>query len=229
MAMISADTARVIDRMAVARLIAVVELPSVDAAEPLAAALVEEGMRCVEVTLRTEAAVGALRAMRRSYPDLLLGAGTVLSAGQASDALDAGADFVVSPGLNPAVVDYCQRARATIIPGVCTPTEIEAALGHGLDVLKFFPAEAIGGVPLLRAFAGPYPHVRFIPTGGIDPSNVARYLAIPTVLACGGSWMVRKDLIAAGDYGAVRRLTAEAVALARSAAESRTSGSQPAG
>ena len=213
-----ASALAVFDRLAETRLIPILEIPSIEVAVPLAEALAGEGLDCVEVTLRTPAALGAIRAIRRAYPDLLLGAGTVLSSTQASEALEAGSDFLVSPALNLDVADHCQQARATLIPGVCTPSEIEVALGHGIDVLKFFPAEAIGGVRALRAYAGPYPHIRFIPTGGIDASNVLQYLALPSVIACGGSWMVRKDLVAAGDFAAIRLLAAEAVALAQAAA-----------
>lgn len=212
---VTLDHSRVIDRIAEAGLVPVVQIASVALAEPLAEALLKGGLECIEITFRTGAAAGSIEAMRRSFPGLLLGAGTILSTEQASIALQAGAEFIVAPGMNPKVVDHCHRLQATVIPGVCTPTEIELALAHDVSVAKFFPAAAMGGVALLRAFSGPYPHVRFIPTGGVDSSNLRDYLALPNVLACGGSWMVRPELLAAQDFAQITRLASEAVALVR--------------
>jgi len=175
------------------------------------------GLPCAEVTFRTPAAADAIRALRDACPELLVGAGTILRPEQVDAALAAGAAFLVAPGLNPRVVDRARERGVPMVPGVATPTEIEGALAVGLETLKFFPAEVTGGVAFLGAVAPVYPTVRFLPTGGIDPSNVAAYLARPNVLACGGSWMVRRDLIAAGAFAEIERLAAEAVALARTA------------
>lgn len=194
-------------------LIPVISLPTVEAAIPLAESLLAGGLPCAEITFRTEAAAGAITAIRARFPEMLVGAGTVLSTSQASIALDAGAQFLVSPGVNPAVVDFAHKHGAVIFPGVATPTEIELAMSHGCEILKFFPAEAIGGVKLLKALTAPYRQVRFIPTGGIEPGNLASYLQIPQVVACGGSWMVKPEWIAAGRFEEIKQTTREAVAL----------------
>lgn len=196
-------------------IIPVVSLPKVEQALPLAESLLAGGLPCAEITFRTAAAAAGIEQISRRYPELFLGAGTVLSTEQAQRALDCGAQFIVSPGTNPAVVDACIAKGATIFPGVCTPTEVEMNLAKGLDVLKFFPAEPAGGVPFLKAICAPYRDVRFIPTGGIDTKNIGQYLALPQVLACGGSWMVKPELFESGDFAAVTRLAAEAVALVK--------------
>ncbi len=196
-------------------IIPVVSLPKVEHALPLAEALLAGGLPCAEVTFRTAAAAAGIDQISQRFPELFLGAGTVLSTDQAQRALDCGAQFIVSPGTNPTVVEYCIAKGATIFPGVCTPTEVEMNLAKGLDVLKFFPAEPAGGVPFLKAIGAPYRDVRFIPTGGIDAKNIGQYLALPQVLACGGSWMVKPELFEAGDFAAVTRLAAEAVALVK--------------
>jgi len=205
-------------------LVPVVEIGDADDAVPLGRALLAAGLPCAEITFRTSAAATAIRALRQSCPELLVGAGTILTTEQADAALAAGAQFLVAPGFNPAVVDHATAQGATFVPGVCTPTEIEMALGRGIEVLKLFPAEVAGGVAFLKAVAPVYPSIRFMPTGGIGPANLADYLALPQVLACGGSWMVRKELIAAGDFAAIERLSAEAVRLARSARPARILG-----
>lgn len=202
-------------------LVPVVEIVDADLAVPLGRALLAAGLPCAEITFRTSAAADSIRALRESCPELLVGAGTILTIEQADAAIAAGAQFLVAPGFNPAVVDHARAQGATFVPGVCTPTEIEMALGRGIDVLKVFPAEVAGGVAFLKAVAPVYPGVRYVPTGGIGPANLADYLALPQVLACGGSWMVKKDLIAAGDFGSIERLAAEAVRLARSARPAR--------
>jgi 2-dehydro-3-deoxyphosphogluconate aldolase/(4S)-4-hydroxy-2-oxoglutarate aldolase len=194
-------------------IIPVVSLPKLEQAVPLAEALVAGGLPCAEITFRTAAAAEAISEIRSIFPHLLLGAGTVLSVEQAQIALDAGAEFIVSPGTNPAVVEYCREQDVTIFPGVCTPTEIEAALARGVSTVKFFPAEPMGGVKFLKAVAAPYKDVRFIPTGGIDAANVGQYLAMAQVTACGGSWMVKPELLAEGRFDEVRRLAQEAVSL----------------
>lgn len=196
-------------------IIPVVSLPKVEHALPLAESLFEGGLPCAEITFRTAAAADAIELIGKRFPELLLGAGTVLTTEQAQRALDCGAQFIVSPGTNPTTVDYCLAKSATIFPGVCTPTEVEMALAKGVQVLKFFPAEPAGGVSYLKAICAPYRQVQFIPTGGIDTKNITQYLALPQVVACGGSWMVKPELFEAGDFATVKRLTAEAIALIR--------------
>jgi len=195
------------------KVIPVVVLNSAEDALPLAEALLEGGLPCAEITFRTEAAEESIRRISRALPEMLVGAGTVLKPDQAARAVAAGARFVVSPGTNPDVVRYCLENDVTVIPGVCTPTDIETALGMGLEALKFFPAEAFGGLKTLKALSAPYGAVKFFPTGGISLANLADYLAFSKVLACGGSWMVKPDLIQAGDFAEIARLTEEAVAI----------------
>ena len=194
------------------KLIPVIAIEAADQAIRLGTTLVENGLPIAEITFRTKAAGEAIRQLAK-LEDLMLGAGTVLSTDQVQEAVDAGAQFMVTPGFNPKVVDYCGKNRIPIIPGVCTPTEIEAALEYGLDVLKFFPAEAMGGIKTLKAFGGPYARVKFIPTGGINTTNLGDYLNLPNVLACGGSWMVSKKLISSNNYTEIARLTREAILL----------------
>ncbi len=184
-------------------------------AVPLAAALTQGGLPCAEVTLRTSGALEALQRICQEYPQMLAGAGTVLSPRQAADAISAGAQFVVAPGFSPAVVDYCLERGVPVFPGVCTPTEIEAALQKGLRVLKFFPAEPIGGLAFLKAISGPYTMVEFIPTGGINLTNLTSYLAFKRILACGGSWMAPTEWIAAKQFERIRSETQAAVTAVR--------------
>jgi 2-dehydro-3-deoxyphosphogluconate aldolase/(4S)-4-hydroxy-2-oxoglutarate aldolase len=197
-------------------IVPVVEVPSLDRAVPLGRALLAARLPCAEITFRTAVAADAIRALRDACPDLLVGAGTILTVDQADAAVAAGASFLVAPGFNPRVVDHARGRDVPMVPGVCTPSEIEGALASHVEFMKFFPAEVAGGVAFLKAIAAVYPTVRFVPTGGIGPSNLADYLALPNVLACGGSWMVKKDLIASGDFAAIERLATEAVRLARS-------------
>jgi len=196
-------------------IIPVVSLPKLEHALPLAESLIAGGLPCAEVTFRTAAAADAIEQIAKRFPELFLGAGTVLTTEQAQRALDCGAQFLVSPGTNPVTVDYCLSKGATIFPGVCTPTEIEMSLAKGLDVLKFFPAEPAGGVNFLKAICAPYGQVKFIPTGGIDTKTLGDYLALPQVLACGGSWMVRPEWFEAGEFEKVKLKASEAVALVR--------------
>ncbi len=196
-------------------IVPVVSIPESRMALSLAESLLAGGLPCAEITFRTAAAADSLAQIARAYPDLVLGAGTVLTTEQADRAIDAGAKFIVSPGTNPRVVEHCLARGVTIFPGVCTPTEIEAALALGVDVLKFFPAEPMGGTGFLKAICAPYRQVRFIPTGGIDTKNLASYLAIPAVVGCGGSWMVKPELMEAGEFGKIESLTREAMALVR--------------
>jgi len=198
------------------KLIPVVVIEDAADAAPLGRALLDGGLPCAEVTFRTAAAPQAIAALAE-LGGLLVGAGTVLTVDQAKQAVDSGAEFIVTPGFNPQVVGYCVDNDIPVIPGVCTPSGIEAALGFGLNVVKFFPAEAFGGLKTLKAIGGPYGMMKFIPTGGISPDNLVDYLAFDKVLACGGSWIVKKDLIAAGDFAEITRLTGDAVSLASKA------------
>jgi 2-dehydro-3-deoxyphosphogluconate aldolase / (4S)-4-hydroxy-2-oxoglutarate aldolase len=197
-----------------ARLVPVVVLDDAADAGPLAGALVDGGLPVAEVTFRTAAAADAIRAMAQRG-DVLLGAGTVLTPAQVDQAVAAGAGYVVSPGLSRAVVERCAEHGVLALPGAVTATEVQAALELGLTAVKFFPAGTSGGPAAIRALAAPFGGVRFVPTGGVGPADVRDYLAVDAVLAVGGSWMVPRDRVAAGDVGTVRRLTAEAVALVR--------------
>lgn len=198
------------------RILPVVVLEDAGAAAPLAAALTAGGLHSVEVTFRTDAAAAAIQTMSEQ-PDLLVGAGTVLTPAQVDRAVAAGARFVVSPGFGPRVVAHCQELGVPVFPGVASATEIQMALDAGLDTIKFFPAEQLGGLPMIKALAAPFRAVRFIPTGGVNTGNLADYLAHPAVLAVGGTWMVAPALLAAGRWDEVTRLTAAAVAAATAA------------
>ena len=199
-----------ISRLQSLKLIPVVALEAAADAEPLAGALCEAGLPCAEITLRTEAGLDSIRALSNRN-DFLLGAGTVHSVEQAQASVEAGAQFIVTPGFNPRTVAWCVENNVPIFPGIATPTDLELALEHGLNVVKFYPAEAFGGARTLKAFSGPYGKVRFIPTGGINARNLVDYLQLPNVLACGGSWMVNPELLREGRWSEVTRLTAEAV------------------
>lgn len=196
------------------KIVPVIVIDDPEAALPLATALADGGLPCAEITFRTDTAIESLRRITAERPDVLAGAGTVLTAAQAAQAREAGARFIVSPGFNAAVVDYCLEHGIPVFPGVCTPTEIEMALGKGLNVLKFFPAEPIGGLPYLKAIAAPYRAVEFVPTGGIKAQHLSDYLDFPQVIACGGSWMAPAAWIAAGDFGRIRAQTQNAVGIA---------------
>lgn len=180
---------------------------------PLGKVLAENGLPAAEITFRSAAAVEAIRLLREAQPEMLIGAGTVLNKEQAMAAKEAGATFIVSPGFNPNTVKACQEIGIDIVPGVNNPSTIEAALEMGLTTLKFFPAEASGGVNMVKALLAPYTEVSLMPTGGINPVNIKDYLAVPRVLACGGTWMVDKKLIEAGQWDELAKLTREAVAL----------------
>ncbi len=194
------------------RIVPVVVLEELETAVPVASALAEGGLPVAEVTFRTAVAADAIRRIA-AETDVLVGAGTIVRPEQADEAVEAGAHFIVTPGLSAAVVERCRELGVLVVPGVATATEVIAAVDLGLDLLKLFPAEAIGGIALLKAFGGPLPNVRFVPTGGISAANAASYLALPSVAAVGGSWMVAPELVAARDFSAITRLTREAVAL----------------
>ena len=182
---------------------------------PLANALIEAELPVAEVTFRTKAAKESIKLIAKTFPDLLLGAGTVLTIDQVKDAVDSGAKFIVSPGLNPKVVEYCVGNNIPITPGIATPSEIERALEYNLDVVKFFPAEALGGLNYLKAISAPYGNLRFIPTGGIDEKNLLSYLQFPKVLACGGSWMVKSELISNKKFDEIKKLSSSALSIAK--------------
>ena len=196
-------------------IIPVVVLNRASDAEPLAESLIKGGLPCAEVTFRTDAAEESIRAIAKKFSDMFVGAGTVLTVEQADRAVDAGAKFIVSPGLNPKVVEHCLKKNYPITPGIMTPSELEIALGFGLDVVKFFPAENAGGLKMIKAISAPYTMMKFMPTGGINTTNVRDYLACDKILACGGSWMVKGDLINAGDFARIEELTKEAAAIVK--------------
>ena len=203
------------------RVVPVVAIEDANDADRLAEALIEGGLPCAEITFRTAAAVDAMKNMSKRG-DILVGAGTVLKVDQVKAAVDAGARFLVSPGFNPKVVGYCVDNHITITPGISTPSDIEAALDFGLEALKFFPAEAFGGLPTLKAMSGPYTTVKFVPTGGISPKNLADYLGFAKVLACGGTWVAKTALISEGRFDDIVSNTRQAVAIVE---ESRKMGS----
>ena len=192
-------------------IVPVVVLNDASDASPLARALCDGGLPCAEVTFRTEAAEEAIRIMSQEFPEMLVGAGTVLTTDQVDRAVAAGAKFIVSPGLNPKIVRYCIERNIPITPGTCNPSDVELAIELGLEVVKFFPAEASGGLEMIKAMSAPYTNVKFMPTGGINQKNLATYLDFPKIIACGGSWMVNGDLIKEGNFDRIRELTADAV------------------
>lgn len=192
------------------KVIPVIAITKVEDAIPLGKALVENGMPCAEITFRTDCAAAAIKAMRDAFPDMLIGAGTVLTNSQVDEAIEAGVDFIVSPGFNPRTVQYCLDKGVAIIPGINNPSLVEQAMEMGLDTVKFFPAEPSGGVAMLKALSAVYP-VRFMPTGGVSLKNVDDYLSLPSVLACGGTWMVPSDLISQGKWDELGQLVRDAV------------------
>lgn len=194
----------------------VIKLEKPEQARALGRALVEGGLLVAEVTFRTAAAPGAIALLRKEYPELIVGAGTLLTVEQVEAAIAAGASFAVTPGFNPRIVEACIARGLPVVPGINSPSQAEQGLERGLHLLKFFPAEVSGGVRMLKALHGPYPELRFVPTGGIDASNLASYLALPYVAAVGGSWMVKEELIAAGSFAELAVLCGQAVALANS-------------
>jgi 2-dehydro-3-deoxyphosphogluconate aldolase / (4S)-4-hydroxy-2-oxoglutarate aldolase len=194
----------VLARLRDVRVVPVITIDDPDDAVPLARALADGGLTCIEITFRTPRAAEALRRIASEVPSVLAGAGTVLTPQQAHIARDAGAQFLVAPGFGPRVVDWAMERGMAMYPGVATPTEVEAALEKGLTTLKFFPAEPMGGLAFIKAIAAPYVDVNFMPTGGINASNVASYLAFERIVACGGSWMAPPDWIAAKQFDRIR-------------------------
>ena len=210
---------QILEQLGTYGIVPVVVLQDAAKAEPLAEALCKGGLACAEVTFRTDAAEESIRIMSEKFPEMLVGAGTVLTTEQADRAVKAGAKFIVSPGLNPEVVKWCQAHEVPVIPGIVTPTEMEQAIGLGLTMVKFFPAEPAGGLKYIRAIAAPYTMMKFMPTGGINPQNVREYLAYDRIAACGGSWMVKNTMIENNEFDRIEELVKEAVEIVK---ESRT-------
>ena len=205
----------VLEQLSEYGVVPVVVLNRADDAKPLAEALCRGGLKCAEVTFRTQAAEESIKIMSENYPDMLVGAGTVLTTDQVDRAVAAGAKFIVSPGFDPEVVDYCIDKNIPVVPGTITPSEVAQGVKRGLKVLKFFPAEQAGGLPMIKAMAAPYTMVKFMPTGGINAKNLADYLGSDKICACGGSWMVKADLVDNKQYDKIEEMTREAVELVK--------------
>ena len=199
------------EKLQALKVIPVIAIKDADDAVPLGKVLVENGMPCAEITFRTPAAAQAIKNMREAFPDMLIGAGTVLNTATVDAAIDAGVDFVVSPGFNPTTVKYCQQRNMPIIPGINSPSLVEQAMEMGLDTVKFFPAEPSGGVAMLKSLTAVYP-INIMPTGGVSPSNINNYLDIDAVIACGGTWMVPANLVDNREWDKIAELVKEAVA-----------------
>ncbi len=202
-----------LEQVEIKKIVPVVKLDRASDARPLGEALTEGGLPVAEVTFRTDAAEESIRIMKREFPEMMVGAGTVVNVEQAKRALDAGASFLVSPGISRSVVEFAIDNKLPVFPGTCTPSEVMIAMEYDLLVVKFFPAAQYGGLATIKALAAPFPSLRFMPTGGINAANIMDYLASDKIIACGGSWMVKDSLINAGDFEEITRLTAEAVAL----------------
>ena len=204
------NVAEIIEKL---KVVPVIKLDDAKDAVPLGKALVEGGLPVAEITFRTEAAEEAIRKMSGAYPEMAVGAGTLTSVEQAKRALDAGASFFVSPGFHKGITEFAIQNNIPVYPGVCTPTELMMAMEYGLPVVKFFPAGQYGGLKTIKALSGPFPRMKFMPTGGINQGNIREYLAEPCVIACGGSWMVKDDMLKKQDFDGIRQLVSEAVAL----------------
>ncbi len=202
---------KILNRIGELGIVPVVKIDRAEEAVSLGKALIAGDLPVAEITFRTSAAEAAIRALNSELPEILVGAGTVLTIEQAQKAVEAGAKFIVSPGFNARIVDYCLENNIPVTPGINSPTQIEMALEKGLEVVKFFPAEASGGMDLLKALSGPFSEIKFIPTGGIDQTNLLSYLSHPQVLACGGSWMVKPDFLSSGNLDRITEITREAV------------------
>lgn len=206
-----------LEKLAAYKLVPVIKIDNVDDALPLCEALEAGGLPVAEITFRTDAAEESIKRISKSLPGILVGAGTVLNTSQAQRAIDAGASYVISPGFSREVTEFCLKADIPITPGAITPTEIQYVIEYGLEVAKFFPAEQAGGISMIKALSAPFPKLKFMPTGGVSAKNLLDYLACKPVIACGGSWMVKDDLIKAGNFEGIRSLVAEAVALVKEA------------
>ncbi|MFX1418579.1 MAG: bifunctional 4-hydroxy-2-oxoglutarate aldolase/2-dehydro-3-deoxy-phosphogluconate aldolase [Promethearchaeota archaeon] len=198
------------------KIIPVAVIDNANNAVPLGNVLIDAGLPIIEITFRTEAAVETIKRLTSGLPDILVGAGTVLKVDQVKNAMKVGAKFIVTPGFNPKIVDFCIRNKIPIIPGVNTPTMVEWALDKGLKIVKFFPANLSGGVEMLKALSGPYPEIKFIPTGGINEDSIIKYLKLSNVIACGGSWIVKKDLILSGKFVEIKKLITNVLSLIKS-------------
>lgn len=203
----------VTEKISTLGVVPVVVLEDAKDAAPLAKALVEGGLPCAEVTFRTDAAEESIKIMTSEYPDMFVGAGTVLTIEQVDRAVAAGAKFIVSPGFDPEIVDYCLSKEIPVFPGCITPSEVAQAVKRGLKVVKFFPAEQFGGVATIKAMAAPYVGLKFMPTGGVSAKNLESYFSCDKIVACGGSWMVKGDLVKAGKFDEIKAMTEEAVKL----------------
>ena len=203
----------VTEKISTLGVVPVVVLEDAKDAAPLAKALVEGGLPCAEVTFRTDAAEESIKIMTSEYPDMFVGAGTVLTIEQVDRAVAAGAKFIESPGFDPEIVDYCLSKEIPVFPGCITPSEVAQAVKRGLKVVKFFPAEQFGGVATIKAMAAPYVGLKFMPTGGVSAKNLESYLSCDKIVACGGSWMVKGDLVKAGKFDEIKAMTEEAVKL----------------
>lgn len=201
----------VLEKLSAIGIVPVIKIDDVEKAVPLAKALVAGGIPCAEVTFRTDEAEEAIRRMASEVPEMLVGAGTILTPEQADKAIAAGSKFLVSPGLNPKVVKHCIDKGYLITPGTSNPSDVEVAIELGLDVVKFFPAEAAGGIKMIKSMAAPYTKMKFMPTGGINADNLNNYLSFNKIICCGGSWMVKDDLIKAGEFDKITELCKEAV------------------
>ena len=206
----------IIEKLGKMLVVPVVVLEDAKDAEKLADALVEGGLPCAEVTFRTKAAEESIKIMSEKYPDMLVGAGTVLTIEQVDKAVGAGAKFIVSPGFDPEIVDYCIEKEIPVLPGIISPSEAAQAVKKGLEVVKFFPAEQFGGVSTIKALSAPYIMLKFMPTGGVSVNNLKDYLSCDKIICCGGSWMVKGDMIKAGEFDKIARMTKEAAELAKS-------------
>lgn len=202
---------KVLEKIGELGIVPVVKIEKAKNVLPLGKALIDGDLPIAEITFRTSAAEESIKSLSKELPTLLVGAGTVLTIEQVKKAVSAGAKFIVSPGFNPKVVDYCLKSNIPVTPGINNPTQIEMALERGIEVVKYFPAEASGGLPLLKSMSAPYTGIKFIPTGGISQNNLSSYLSDNKVLACGGSWMVKPELISSGNFDEITRLTKEAV------------------
>jgi len=202
---------KILERIGELGIVPVVKIEKAEDALPLGRALIDGDLPIAEITFRTSAAKESIKSLTKELPKLLVGAGTVLTIKQVKEAVSAGAKFIVSPGINPKVVEYCLENNIPVTPGINNPTQIEMALERGIEVVKFFPAEASGGLPLLESMSAPYSGIKFIPTGGISLNNLTSYLSNKKVHACGGSWMVKPELISSGNFSEIARLTKEAI------------------
>jgi 2-dehydro-3-deoxyphosphogluconate aldolase / (4S)-4-hydroxy-2-oxoglutarate aldolase len=206
----------IMKQLGAAGLLPVIKIDREEDAVPLVSALLEGGLPVAEITFRTAAAAGAIQAINKALPSVILGAGTILTTRQVDEAMDAGAKYLVSPGFNPAIVEYALKKGIPMTPGTCTPSEVEQASALGLDILKFFPAEQFGGVAMIKTFYSVYPHIKFIPTGGVTIGNLAEYAKQPNIHAVGGTWMVHPDLIKNKDWAKITQLAAQAVTVLES-------------